>query len=591
MTSSSAPRLPIANGAQTFAAVRRLLARHPVLLLATILILLAEAAAGLVAPWALGRVVDLVNSGTSDTEIWRLGAAILIAAAVSATAGGIGIVLTARIFETGLADLRERFVAAALALPQRDIERAGTGELVSRASDDIAEVSDAIPTIVPAFTGALFTIAVSLVGISVIDARLALALVITLPVRWYLRTAPGVYAAERAAVAERAHHLLASLRGLESVLAFRLSDRHGVRIAAASWDVVRWTLRARIVQNMFFARLNLAEYLGISALLVMAFLLVGSGSVTVGAATTAVLIFLRLFGPIGQLLFVLDDAQSAAASLARVVGITGDARSTDDAPTAVTGAEDPGHGAQDPGSAPGHAVAVLEDVDFSYDTVSSSARPPVLHQVSLSIAPGEHVALVGASGAGKSTIATLLAGFHAPTAGTVHRHARTSLLAQETHVFAATAAENLRFGSPSASDAELREALRTVEADSFLAALPNGLDTMLGHGGHPLTAAQAQQLALARLVLADPVFAILDEATAEADSADADLLDRASAAAIRNRAALVIAHRLSQAVACDRILVVADGRIVENGAHEQLITDGGVYATLWSAWSEGRHEH
>ncbi|WP_053384269.1 ABC transporter ATP-binding protein [Leucobacter celer] len=589
----SAGALPIATGTQTLATAWTLLRARPLLFAGTVLVLLIGATCGLVAPWALGRLVDLIATDEADAAgIWGLGAAILCAAIVSAIASGTGIVLAARLFETGLAELRERFLDRALELPQSRVERAGTGDLVSRASDDVTEVSDAIPGIVPAFTAALFTIAVSLSGMAVIDVRLALALLITLPVyvftvRWYLRTAPGVYAAERAAVATRAHHVLASLRGLDSVLAYRLSERHGARIAESSWEVVRWALRARIVQNMFFARLNLAEYLGIASLLIVAFWLVGANAITIGSATTALLIFLRLFDPIGQLLFVLDDAQSAAASLARIVGvIRTDPRPDAESPAPAVSRPSAGTGSNtDP-----DAVARLDGVDFAYDRTDgeNAMAHDVLHGIDLRIGTGEHIALVGASGAGKSTIATLLAGLHEPRSGLMHRPERTLLLSQDTHVFADTLAGSLRLAAAGADDDALRDALRRVEAGALLDALPHGLDTRLGHGGHPLTAAQAQQLALARLVLADPDLAILDEATAEADSAEAGVLERAAIAAIRGRAALIVAHRLSQAAVCDRILVLENGRIVESGSHAQLIADGGAYAALWRAWSRRR---
>lgn len=587
--------LPIASGRQTFTAAWELLRRRPVLLCSAILVLILGAACGLVAPWAIGRLVDMIGEGGARAEaVWWLGGAILGAALLAAIASGVGIVLAARLFETGLAELRERFLDRALALPQGRVEQAGTGELVSRASDDVAEVSDSIPQIVPAFTGALFSILVSLAGMAAIDVRLAGALAVTLPVylltmRWYLRTAPGIYAAERSANAVRAHHVLASLRGLDSVLAYRLSERHGARIARSSWEVVRWAQRARIVQNMFFARLNLAEFLGTGALLLVSFWLVGIGAVTVGAATTAVLVFLRLFDPINQLLFVLDDAQSAAASLARIVGV---ARTSPD--RGKEGADDAGEtGVPLRSETPlgrgrsDAAVAQLSGVDFSYDSAQERSSP-VLHEIDLRIASGERVALVGASGAGKSTIAMLLAGLQKPTRGLVRRPQRTVLLAQDTHVFAGTLADCLRLARPAATEARLLEALSIVEADAMLASLPEGLDTVVGHGGHPLTAAQAQQIALARLVLSEPRLAILDEATADADSADASLLERASLAATESRATLIIAHRLSQAAACDRIVVLDRGRVVESGDHARLIARGGAYAELWRAWARGR---
>ncbi|MFT4052070.1 ABC transporter ATP-binding protein [Microbacterium sp.] len=573
----TATTLPIATGRQTLAVAWRLASRRPGLLLLVVVVMLSGAAAGLVTPWALGALVDLIGDDTATAaEVWRLGLAILGATLFAAATAGVGVMLAARLFERMLAELREEFIARALALPQGVVERAGTGDLVSRASDDVAEVSDAIPQLVPALTSALFTVVVTVAGMGLVDGRFALALAVTIPVyaltiRWYLRTAPMIYAAQRAATATRAHHVLAALRGLDTVLAYRLSDEHSGRIAVASWDVVRWALRARVVQNMLTGRLNLAEYLGLASLLLAGFWLVQADLATIGGATTAVLLLLQVFAPVGELVFVMDEAQDAAASLSRIVGITRSPSAVSAPPAEMTT------------PAAGGPVASARRVTFSY----GDSRP-VLHEVDLHVDPGERVALVGASGAGKSTIAALLAGIHEPATGSVSRPARTLLLSQETHVFAGTLADNLRLARPDASDAELTETLTRVHAGGLLHALPDGLATPVGHGGHPLTAAQAQLLALARLLLADAELAILDEATAEADSADASLLDRAAETAISGRAALVVAHRLSQAASCDRVLVVDDGRIAEEGSPAALVAVDGAYARLWAAWEAGR---
>lgn len=569
----SADRLPIASGRQTFRAAWRLVRGHPWALVGVIAVLLVGAAARLVPPWVLGRLVDVVDRGSaSEGAIYLLGAAILGGALAAAAATGLGVVLGARLFEVALAELRERFFERALALPQGQVERAGVGDLVSRAGDDVDQVSEAAPDLVPSLGAAVFQVAVTLGALAVLDLRFAVVLLVVVPiyaltVRWYLRAAPPLYAAERAATATRAHHVLASLRGLDTVLAYRLTERHSARIATASWEVVRWTMRARTVQNMLSGRLNLAEYVGLATLLVAAFWLVGSGAATIGTATTAVLLLLQLFAPVGMLLHVLDDAQAAAASLARLAGVT---ELADEAPPSAP---------RPAAHLDTESTAELRGVSFGYEP-----SRPVLHEVSLRVAPGERVALIGPSGAGKSTVAALLAGIYRPDRGAVRRPERTVLLAQESHVFAATLAEGLRLGRPSATDAELRDALERVHAGGFLASLPEGLQTPLGHGGHPLTAAEQQLLALARLRLCNPDLAILDEATAEADSADASLLDRAADAATRGRSTIVIAHRLSQAATCDRIVVIDEGRALEEGRHDDLLAADGPYARLWSAW-------
>lgn len=572
--------LPIATSAQSRREFMRAMGGRRWQLVGIVVVLTAGAAAGLVTPTLLGSMVDSVSAGTASSgDAWRTGGWIALSAVAAALLSGLGLVLAARLFETVLARIRERLVSKALDIPQSVVEKAGTGDLVSRASDDVSQISAAVPEVVPAVSGALFTIVVTFAGLAILDLRYALALALVVPIhvltlRWYLRTAPQIYAAERAAMAERAHHVLASLRGIDTVRAYRLEGAHSLRMARASWDVVRWSMRARIVQNSFFGRLNLAEFIGMSAILVAGFWMIDAGVSTIGAATTAMLFFLRLFDPINQLLFVIDSLQSAAASLNRIVGVI---VAEDEAPP-VTDDE----AAAGP---PADIVMRARDLTFGY-----ASGQLVLDGLQLSIAAGERVAVVGTSGAGKTTLAALVAGVHQPVAGSVV-HADSSsvlLVTQEVHLFTGTLRDNLTLVRPSASDEELMAALDTVEGRDIVTTLAEGLDTLLGAGGHELTPAQAQHVALARVVIADPALAVLDEATAEAGSASAGLLDRATAAALRGRAGLVVAHRLSQTAIADRVVVMEEGRFVEEGTHAELLAAGGRYADLWSAWSRGR---
>lgn len=595
-TGVAGDRLPVAGGRVVWREARRSLHGRGGMLALLVVVLLVAASAGLVSPIALGVVVDAISTGTATASlIWAIGAAMAVSIVVAAACTGIGVVLGSRLFETMLADLRERMVDAAFTLPQSRIERAGTGDLIARAGDDVAAVADAIPSVMPALTGSLFTIALTVVGITVIDPWYALAMVVIVPVhvlavRWYLRTAPQVYAAERAAMADRAQQLLDSLHGLDTVRAYGLAGTHADRIAGSSWAVVRWALRTMTVQNAFFARLNVAEFLGMAGLLVVGFLLVQSGSGTIGGATAAMLLFLRLFSPINELLFVIDELQSALASLGRIVGVI-TAPALGAAPGgAPAPAADPaaalGPAIGSPASAGRPAALVFRNVHHEY-------RPghPVLHDITLTVHPGETVAVVGTTGAGKSTLAALAAGTHVVEHGTLHRPTAPGavvLVTQEVHVFDGTLRDNLTLARPEASDDRLREALQRIGATGLIDSFPEGLDTAVGADAASVTPSQAQQLALARVDLADPDVVILDEATAEAGSTDSARLDQAAAAVLEHRTALVVAHRLSQAASADRVVVLAHGRIVELGTHRELLERRGEYARLWEAWSRGR---
>lgn len=356
--------------------------------------------------------------------------------------------------------------------------------------------------------------------------------------------------------------MLASTGAAPTVRAFRLSAAHQQAVAERSAVAVDRTVATASARAWFFSRINGAELAGVIALLVTGFLLVRADEVTVGAATAAVLYFLRLFDPVGALLLLFDQAQAAAAALARLEGVR--ALPTE-APTRAQ---------------PGRAAVELHVREHSYD-----GAHPVLTDVHLEIADGERLALVGTSGAGKTTLARMVAGSITPTDGSVAVRGAVSMVSQEVHVFAGTLAEDLRLAAPGASEAELRAALLRVGAAPWLGGLADGLDTRVGEGGLQPPAVIAQQVALARLLLADRPVVVLDEASAEAGSVGAQILTEAAEHVLAGRTALVVAHRLSQAAAADRIVVLERGRVVEQGTHGQLVAAGGGYARLWAAWA------
>lgn len=573
-TAPSDAGLPVAGGRETASEVWRLSRGHRRRLVLVGMLGIVSTGVDLIPPVAIGSLVDRVQADTADLgDVLTVTAVIALSAVFGAAGTALTIVLATRAYHTILAALREQLVGRAMTLPQHLVERAGSGDLISRSSDDVAAVTDAAPTVIPVLTVTAFTIVVSLGGLAALEWPYAAAFAVVLPVyaltmRWYLRTGPRMYRAERAAMSVRAQQILESQRGYATVLGFGLSEQRHRAVMTDSWGAAVQSLRARIVQSMLNARLNLGECLSLAVTLVVGFVLIDHGVSTVGGATTAMLLVLRLLGPVNQLLFVIDTLQSALASLSRMVGV-------------VT--IPPANTSEASMTRPDTATAVrLREVAFRYGD-----GPRVLDGISLDIPAGQHLAIVGASGAGKTTLGAVIAGIHPPEVGTLVRPNSTAVITQEIHVFAGTLRDNLTLAAPAATDDDIRAALDATGVAGLLDLLADGLDTVVGIGGHSLTDEQAQQLALARLLLADPELAILDEATAEAGSAHAGSLDRAAEAALRGRTGLVIAHRLSQAAACDRIIVMEHGRIIEEGTHSELVGAGGAYAGLWSAWQAG----
>ncbi|MGO2037971.1 MAG: ABC transporter ATP-binding protein [Brevibacterium sp.] len=555
---------------------------------------ITNAGAGLVGPWAIGRLVDELPAGAGTEVVWSCAIAVAVAGVVMALGTWIGAWALAHIAMPVVAELRTEVVDAAMSLPSQRIETTGTGDLVSRVADDSRKISEAAAQVLPLVVESLLVVIVSAVGLAAIDWRLGLTGLVAVPMywltlRWYLPRSEPIYKEERAAFGRRAGRLLGGLTGAQTLRAYRAEAGEMTRIDSASGqardlsiDVFRFLTRA-------FGRNNRAEAVVLSLLLAAGFALVYFGETTAGAVTTAALVFHRLFNPIGALVGLFDQIQSAGASLTRMVGVIDEAQTS------------PRRGGG-PGAA--SPSLLLEDLWFTYDEDPHSDNH-VLKGVSLRIDPGEVVAVVGTTGAGKSTLARIAAGLASPsrgraalgdggTASTGERpltdldesvlRSHISMVAQEVHTFAGTLRENVTLPVPDADDAQVRAALETVGAD-WVPSLAQGLDTELGDGGMRLSAVQEQTIALARLVLADPDFAILDEATAEAGSAGAHVLERSARSALAGRGALVVVHRLSQAETADRILVMEHGEVIEEGSHAELVAADGRYARLWEAWS------
>jgi ABC-type multidrug transport system fused ATPase/permease subunit len=572
--------LPIASSADVRRYARELARRHPRALRYTVLLHAAAALAGLAGPPLLGSLVQAVERGTTTTRVDLVAAAIAVFVLLQTVLTRFARYRSFVLGETVLADLREDFVDNTLALPVSTVERAGTGDLLTRTSRDVEalgwSVRYAVPETVIAVVTTVLTVGATLfVGLWTAVPLLLGVPVVALGTRWYLRRAKAGYLRENASYAAINATLAETVEGARTVDALRLADhRRQVMDAdiAESYAAERYTLRLR---TFWFPTMEVGYLIPTVTTLLVGGWLHSRGSVSLGDVTTATLYVQALVDPVDRLISWLDELQVGAASLARLLGV---AQVPDD--RVATGA------------VPAHEEIEAEDVRFSYGTSD------VLHGVDLALRPGERLAVVGPSGAGKSTLGRLLAGIHGPRTGRVtvggvglvelpldDLRGHVALVTQEHHVFVGTIRDNLALAVDElAGDDTLRNALDAVDALDWVERLPDGLGTRIGSGGLALTPAQAQQVALARLVLADPHTLVLDEATSLIDPRAARHLERSLGAVLAGRTVVAIAHRLHTAHDADRVAVVEDGVIAEIGSHDELVASGGSYAALWSSW-------
>ncbi|KIF73297.1 multidrug ABC transporter ATPase [Streptomyces sp. 150FB] len=576
----SAATLPVGSPATVRAYVGELLRRHRTAFILLVTVNAVSVVASMVGPYLLGNIVEDLSQGARHLPLERTAAifagALLVQTVFTRTVRLRGAMLGERM----LADLREDFLVRAVGLPPGVLERAGTGDLLSRITTDIDRLANAMREAVPQLAIGVVWVILLIGALTFTAPPLALGVLLALPLliagcRWYFKRAPSAYRSEAAGYAAVAALLAESVDAARTIEAHRLGKG---RVAVSDKRIKQWSGWERytlFLRSVLFPVINLTHVTIFLAVLVMGGAFALQGWIDVGQLTTGALLAQMLVDPVNLILRWYDELQVAQVSIARLVGVREIEPDSGDASVVPNG-----------------RTVQADDVHFGY-----RAGVDVLHQVTLDVPPGTRLALVGPSGAGKSTLGRLLAGIYGPRTGSitlgaaelsrmpaeeVRRH--VALVNQEHHVFVGSLRDNLRLARPEAADAELWAALGAVDADGWARALTYDLDTEVGSGATTLTPAQAQQIALARLVLADPHTLVLDEATSLLDPRAARHLERSLARVLDGRTVVAIAHRLHTAHDADVIAVVEEGRITELGSHDALVTANGAYAALWRSW-------
>ncbi len=557
--------------------------------------LLIETGAALLPPFLAGRAIDAGIETNDLSALDWIGAAFVATAIVYAVATYAETYLVGWVGTRALQDLRERIFTHIQGMSIGFFTRNSPGVLISRMTNDV----EALQQLVTDGVVTIFSSTLTLVGVVVIllllDVKLALITFLTFPLLAiasviFRIVSAGAYRATRERIAAVTAYLQESLSGVRVVRSFGQEPRHLDEMTALNEANRAVNMKTVYLNASYFPAVELLAAIGTSVILLYGGSQAINGAIEVGIVVSFVGYLTTFFEPIQELSQLYTTYQSGMAALDKIFDLLDTAPDMVDAPGAI-----------DPGRIRGEIE--LDDVWFSYSDEKDAAKVPedgwVLEGVDLHVPPGQTLALVGATGAGKSTFAKLVARFYDPQKGRVlvdghdlrgvqQRALRRQLgiVPQEGFLFSGSVRENVSFGRPEASLEEIEEAIATVGATDFVEGLPDGIETEVGERGVTLSAGQRQLIAFARALLAEPRILILDEATSNVDVRTEKTIEKGLERLLHGRTAIVIAHRLSTIRRAGKIVVLEHGNIAEQGTHDELIAANGVYAKLYGAWEE-----